>query len=466
MKKFLFFTVILVSVFHVYGQNNTIRYTLNHNANSEKLEISIELDSANTNTTFLFIPRSGPGTYDLTNYLAFVDNVKGYTQSNKVLKGVLGRPSAFFFREDNEILKKVSYEVDIAKMEMELLGGFASAKLRANYLGILGYSVFGFLSDLENKPIELEINSEQNWPIFSTLKPSLNRPLGNAKYDVENYSLLVDAQYLLGSDLQIIKVKDAPIPLYVAAYSETEINMEEIGRRGLLSLNGLANYFEYIPMPHYTICYEFLNPKSSKHDYGFSMEHLNSMTASMSVNNAIKEFDANARIGSMVHHIGHSWVPLRSYGVGYRPFEWQLAPLIETIWLNEGFTWYISNYNVLKNKEIIQFFESVIFNAPSYIKHKSLKELSLLGSTQYSLDFNIGRNLYSRGALMAHDLDTLIQKETNGTKSFKDVMLALLNWTEKNQRAFMYNEISDIISNGVGVDISMVWAKWQKPINK
>ncbi len=64
------------------------------------------------------------------------------------------------------------------------------------------------------------------------------------------------------------------------------------------------------------------------------------MTASMDISRAVIEYDSNANIGSIVHHMGHSWVPLRSYGTGYRPFEWQTAPIIETIWLNEGFaTW-------------------------------------------------------------------------------------------------------------------------------
>ncbi len=450
----------------VFGQNKSIKYVLKHSVNSEHIEISILLDSLNTNQAMLMIPRSGPGTYDLTDYLAFFTNVKGYTESNNVLKGIIGRGSFFIFKEENEVLKKISYEVNIKKMENDLLGGFASSKLRDNYLGILGYSVFGFIDGLENNPIVLEINTHKDWPIFSTLKPSKNRKLGSAFYEINNYALLADAQYLLGTNVQILEINEAKIPLFVAVYSETPINIDEIGRRGLLTLKGLANYFGYVPMPHYTFCYEFLIPFSDRHSYGFSMEHLNSMTASFDTSRAIVEYDPKAQIGSMVHHMGHSWVPLRSYGTGYRPFEWQTAPLIETIWLNEGFTWYVAMYHVLENKSILKFFNNVLESAPMYIQKKSLRELSLLGSTQYSMDFNIGRNLFSRGALLAHQLDLEILKKTDGKKSFKDAMLALLRWTEINQRAFEYNEIESIISNGVGVDISEIWNRWQEPMIK
>lgn len=453
----------MIICFTVSYAQSKISYTINHKSNSEKIEIELEFDSVNINDTKLVIPRSAPGTYDLTNYLAFVSNVKGYSLSGKVLDGTVGDGSFFIFKGKEEFLIKISYEVDIKKMEFDLLGGFASSKMRENYLGILGYSVFGFIESFENQPIVLNIKTNKDWPIFSTLRPSVERKKGNDIYEIENFALLADAQFLLGSSVQIFQVIDSKIPLFVAAYAETQISIEEIGRRGLLSLNGLADYFGYIPMPHYTMCYEFLNPTSELHSYGFSMEHLNSMTASLDISSAIKEYNEKARIGGMVHHMGHSWLPLRSYGTEYRPFEWQTAPIIETIWLNEGFIWYVSYYNVLDYKSILGFFKKTINEAPDYIQEKSLKNLSILGSTQYSMDFRIGKNLFSRGALLAHDIDILIQKETESKKSFKDAIIGLLKWTENNNRAFEYNEIESIMSESTGVDLSDVWDKWQKP---
>ncbi len=465
MKKITlqFLTILCFNV--SFGQSE-ILYTLNHTPNSDKIEIILEFDALTTNAVKLVIPRSAPGTYELTNYLSFVDNVKGYSISGEVLNGIIGDGSFFTFEEEEEPLKKISYEVNVKKMELSLLGGFASSKMRENYLGILGYSVFGFVEGFENRAIVIDINTNKGWPIFSTLKPLIERKKGSDRYETENFALLADAQFLLGSAVQIFQVKESKIPLFVAAYAETPISLEEIGRRGLLSLNGLADYFGYIPMPNYTMCYEFLNPISEMHSYGFSMEHLNSMTASLSVSRAILQYEKDASIGGIVHHMGHSWLPLRSYGTGYRPFEWQTAPIIETIWLNEGFIWYISFYDVLDNKPILDFFKRTLKEAPDYIKEKSLKDLSILGSTQYSLDFRIGKNLFSRGALLAHDLDILIQKETEGKKSFKDAILGLLKWTENNKRAFKYIEIESIMSEATGVDLSGVWGKWQKPRNK
>lgn len=460
----LLFTII--TCISSSSAQSKVNYTLHHNPNSDKISIEIEMDSMNASTIKLVIPRSAPGTYEITDYSAYVDNVKGFSTSGKTLNGELGEGSFFSFNDKIEYLKKVSYEVDIKKMESNLLGGFASSKSRDNYLGILGYSVFGFIEGLESEAINLKIKTGASWPVFSTLKPSVKRQNGFDSYEIENFALLADAQYLLGTSVQVLQVKEAKIPLFIAVYSETPISINEIGRRGLIALNGLSDYFGYIPMPHYTMFYEFLKPFSDRHDYGFYMEHLNSMSASNDLSNPILDNDSKARLGGIVHHMGHSWLPLRSYGEGYRPFEWQVAPVIETIWLNEGFTWYVSYYHVLKNKEILNFFEKTINTAPEYINRKSLRELSVLGSTQYGMDFRIGRNLFSRGALMAYDLDEFIQKQTNGKKSFKEAILGLLKWTEVNQKPFKYEEIEPIMSKSTGIDLSDVWNKWQKPKNK
>ena len=452
-------TLLLLQLsFLVTGQNEVLKYSLVQTEDSKNIKVTINLDSVNTASSHLIIPRSAPGTYEITDYSRFIENIEAVTSSGIIIKGVKGRGSFFFFRE-NTIITKVTYHVNILKMETELKGGFASSKIRENYLGILGYSVFGTITGLEDKPIELTIISDAGWPIFTTLQPTqkFNKKLS---INVANYAQLVDAQYLLGKDVQILNVKGAEIPLVIAVYAEKNIDIEEIGRRALLSLQGLSNYFGYIPMPHYTLCYEFIKPLSDEHSYGFSMEHMNSMTASLDLSRAITTYNPNAKINGIVHHMGHSWIPLRSYGTGYRPFDWGSAPIIETIWLNEGFIWYVMSI-VLDSHETIDFFKKVLKSAPPFIKEKSLKELSQLGSSQYSADFNIGRNLFSRGALMANEMDMEINRLTNNKKTFKDALNGLLHWTEENQRAFKYNEIEPIMSKSTGVDLSEIWLKWQ-----
>jgi predicted metalloprotease with PDZ domain len=454
----IFFSLISLNFF---GQNDVLKYTLLHVENSDFVKVSIEFDSIHTNASYLQIPRSAPGTYEITEYPNFIEDVTALTLNNERIKGRRGQGSIFFFKEATHI-SKIEYKVNIVKMENELKGGFASSKLRDQYLGILGYSVFGTIPNLKNQPIELTISSDAQWPIFTTFNPT-QQFTNETTITVDNYAMLADAQYLLGNDVQIFNVEDAEIPLIIAVYAEDDINIEEIGRRALLSLQGLSNYFGYVPMPHYTLCYEFLKPYSDEHSYGFSMEHMNSMTASLPIQSTIIDYDPNANINSVIHHMGHSWIPLRSYGKGYRPFDWAAAPIIETIWLNEGFIWYVMSI-ITNQPDVIHYFERTIKYAPKYIQEKSLNELSQLGSTQYSGDFNIGKNLFSRGALMAKEMDDAIRKATYNKRSFKDALLGLLKWTEKHNRGYNYDEIEPILSTSIETNLSAIWNKWQAPI--
>lgn len=439
-----------------------IRYSMTLKADGRlKIEIT-EIRVESENVRFI-IPRSAPGTYEITDYSLFIEDIYCFVSESDSVQGSKGLGSYFVFRTD-EPISRIRYQVNLKKMEETLLGSFASSKLRSGYAGILGYSVFGFCDGYENNPISLTVVSVNDWPIFTTLDPIAGQQSGPVHFEAENYSLLVDAQYLLGGDVQIKEVRNSSIPLFAAVYSETKVDLDEVSRRANKTLEVLENYFGFVPMPYYTFCLEYFVPRSNHHDYGFSMEHMNSMTASMDTSKAIMAYEPEANIGSWVHHMAHSWIPLRSYGVGYRPFEWQTAPIIETIWLNEGFIWYIMT-QALNQPERMNYFKRVIRNAPDYIAAKSLKELSSLGSTQYSSDFDIGRNLFSRGALMAAEMDIEIQKNTKGELSFKDALAGLMKWTEANRRGFTYDEIETILSSSTDTDLSTIWTKWQGPMN-
>jgi predicted metalloprotease with PDZ domain len=461
MNKAVLLLLFLTSA--ALGQD-PVHYQLEYSSGNDFLSVTMHIpDDAREPTNTLIIPRSAPGTYAFTDYAEFVEQVIATSVDGDVLHGARGQGSYFSFVSEGKSLTAISYRVDLKRMESVLTAGFETSKLRDNYLGLLGYSVFGFAAGLADRPVSLEIHASPDWPIFSTLSPQVEPPATKAEFAAASFAELADAQYLLGKDVQIADVAGAPIPLFVAVYSEVEADLNEIGRRALMSLNGLADYFGYVPMPHYTMVIEYIIPPTPQHKYGFSMEHLNSMTGSSDAANAIQAYEEKPRIGGIVHHMAHAWIPLRSYGEGYKPFEWQVAPLIETIWLNEGFAWYVSFYNVLGFKGILDFFGETMASAPSYIKDLSLVDLSRLGSTQYGEDFRIGRNLFSRGALMAHDLDMEIQHKTDGAKAFRDVMLGLLKWTETNQRAFAYEEIEPIMSEAAGVDLSAIWNRWQEP---
>ena len=80
----------------------------------------------------------------------------------------------------------------------------------------------------------------------------------------------------------------------------------------------------------------------------------------------------------------------------------------------------------------------------------------------YSHDFRIGRNVFSRGALMAADMDDRIRERTGGAKSLRDALRFLVTWTREHRRAFETDELPDLIREAAGVDVRDIFARWSR----
>jgi len=238
-----------------------------------------------------------------------------------------------------------------------------------------------------------------------------------------------------------------------------------MGRIGISSMKLLNQYFGQTPFPYYTVYVEYLKPLDAQHSYNFGMEHLVSYTGFNDTSQAITAPLDSASFQKyqfpILPHMGHAYIPLRCYGKGYRPFTWEMAPIIKTIWFNEGFIQYITQQ--LLHVNMIPLFKKRVYEAPAFLKNMSMRDLSELASTEYSSDFRIGKHIYSRGALMANELDNYIRQKTNNKKSLRNALIYLLNWSQRNKRAFTIEELPGIFQQATGVNVKLVFDKWMKP---
>jgi len=177
-------------------------------------------------------------------------------------------------------------------------------------------------------------------------------------------------------------------------------------------------------------------------------------------------------IANYAHHMAHSWIPKRAYGEGYMPFVWELPPIIDTIWFNEGFGRYVSIQALAENMPAQQGTEfrqrqldrlrAVVDNAPAFIKRMPMEVLSREASFLYAEDFRIGMNTFARGSLMAAEIDDQIRGQTQGKKSLSDALRALIAQTQKEQRPFRIEELAPVFQNATGVDVSDTLRRWMQ----
>jgi predicted metalloprotease with PDZ domain len=189
-------------------------------ADDPRVSLSITLESPLPAPAALVIPRSYPGGYSFVRYDDFVEDVHAFSPDGNSIecKKDADGPRWAIGRE-GERISRVEYRVNVGRMEDRIRDSVDSSKIRKNYVGLLGYSVFGYIDGLERAPISLQVDGPEDWPVLSTLDPRATVLKGTAKAQAANYDILADSQVVMGPGVQLRKLP-GKIDLLVALYSE------------------------------------------------------------------------------------------------------------------------------------------------------------------------------------------------------------------------------------------------------
>ncbi len=425
----------------------------------------------------LVIPRAIPMGYGEQPFDRFVSGVQAYDANDRTLPVTREDGPRWQVGDVEAAVARITYDVTIRQMEQEIYSAADTSKVRAGYLSLLGYSIFGYLEGFKDRPIQLTIRVPGDWPVMTTLAPQCPPPTGRTQGEALNFYGLADSQIVAGPSLSVKKL-DSTVPLFLALYAEGDVDAEIMGGLAEKAMAQVLDYFGNAPFSHYTVHQELLRPLSERHSYGFSMEHLDSATFYLSDDRGItsssqqRELDRTSY--NFAHHFAHAWIPKRAYNKGYFPFTWELAPVLDTIWFSEGFPQYAAIEAIadtLPEEEGLEYRERMLQmrfrrnleTAPLFIRQMSAIELSRVASTRYSEDFRTGRNVFSRGGLMAAAMDALIREKSGDTKRLRDGLRYLMEWSRKNQRPFTIEELPAIFKKATGVDTSDVLDRWLKP---
>ncbi len=420
----------------------------------------------------LAIPRAIPMGYGEQPYDSFVDGLEAFGPGGRPLSISRGVGPRWVIGGAGQ-LGIVRYKIDLRRLESDIHSASDASKARRGYVGLLGYSVLAYLEGLEERPVRLRVEAPERWPAFSTLAPAAPARLGGVVARADNYYSLADSQVLMGPDLEVRRVDGEP-PLFVASYAESVLDASLVAATGREALDALVAYFGSAPFRHYSIVVEVLRPVSPQHQYGFSMEHMDSGTFFLDERGALTDESPERQIRraryNYAHHIAHSWIPKRSYGHGYFPFTWSEAPILDTIWFSEGFAQYAAlvalaeqmgeDGDAYREAVVGSRFLETLAEAPDFIRAMDTVELSRVASTRYSEDFRTGSGSFSRGGMMAYEMDERIRAESGGARGLKDALRHIVAWSAGGSQAFGLEEIPQLLSQGSGVELKDIYDKW------
>lgn len=436
------------------------------------IHVRVEWPPAAAGPVRFIIPRAVPMGYGEAPYDRFYANIRAFDPSGRTLDAhrdmAMGVAAPRFVLGGAEsTVGAVEYEIDLAKLEREVVQAGDQSMARPRFVGLLGYSVFGFIEGQESEPVILDVEAPAAWPIFLTLAP-VSGATTKASAQAESFYALADSQILAGPDLAVRKI-DSVLPLYLATFSEKPFDTTGIARLADEAMRAVVDYFGTPPFAYYTLVEWRVEPLSPDHAYNTGMEHLTSMTSVQSLAGAPME-DRRRRL-FYAHHMAHAWIPKRSYADGYFPFQWEFASLIDTIWFSEGFGQYAAIDALARSMEatsgaayrtaVVDFrFRQALRETPPAVASLSLGDVSRIASSRYFADFRFGMNSFARGGLMAAEMDARILEASGGRKSLRDGMKALIAWSEREKRAFTLAELWTIVQESTGVDVTPIYERW------
>lgn len=466
---------ILVTLAHAARAQSTapVRYDLTLPGDeSGRVSVVITFPSSVTQSVDFALPRSIPMGYGTQPYDRFVTALSAHDPRGTALAITdIDGPRWRIAASAEHPLHTIRYRVDVRRMEAAILNAGDASRIRPGYVGLLGYSVFGFLDAFIDRPIALDVRAPEEWPIFTTLGATSAR--GHSSLTAQNFYALADAQFFAGPDLVLRQVAGA-VPFTLALYSEQpRLDADSLAMLASQALNKTIAYFGGSTLTRYTSSFEVLQPLSDQHEYRFSMEHLESATYRFAVGQLDLSAAARDRVYyNLLHHTVHSWLPKQCAPAGYYPFTWDYAAPIDGIWFSEGWAQYIaadifggSGPDAARRRQerVALRFDAAAADSLAPIRGQSTAALSRTASHQYSDDFRISATVFSRGAKMASEIDDRIRTRTGDRQSIRDVARGLLSWCATSSTPVTDSVIATIVRQTTGVEVRDVIDRWLAP---
>jgi predicted metalloprotease with PDZ domain len=449
-------------------------YALSYPADrASRVEIRIELPEPVPAPLVLAFPRAVPLIYGEQAYERFVTDVRAFgPASGELVARRLDGPR-WQLGAAGRSVSWVRYEVDLSWMENEVRRAVLSSKTRPGYAGILGHTVFAYLEGLSDQPLRFTLSAPQGWPVFSSLAPAAPaaaEPLAGVAAD---YRTLADSFIAMGPAIAVER-REAEATLYVVVAAQGEVSRDLLVQLGGQALNAAASYFGEPPFPHYTVLAEFLRPLSVRHEYGESLAHLDGLSLAASSDHPIAgepaSDDVRALLFDLTLRAAQAWMPLRCSGTGLREFPWELAPVLDTLWLDEGFPRYAAMTAVAgpmgtsTGALVERDFADALSASSPVLRGMSAVELSRLASTRDPSDPRVLRQARARGGMMAAEMDALIREQTAQRKSLRDGLRRVIaRCAERDAGVLRLDELPALVQAGSGVDVRRVYDKWIGP---
>jgi predicted metalloprotease with PDZ domain len=406
------------------------------NIDNDRVWVEIDPGMFSQDTVTYRIPRVVQGTYDISDFGSFTEDLVAYDYSGMEIE--VNRPDENTWIIPNaQKLDKLGYYVndtfDIENTEKPTPFSPSGTNIEDDNFVLNLHGFIGYFEELKDNSYKLAVTAPAGMKKSSALQTSSSMVLEGDSTVVDNYTAaryfdITDNPMFYGNlDIEEFQVGDIQIVLSVyspngvhsaAKIKETVFEMMQAQKEYLGDLNSTPRYDIYLYLSEGT--------ETSPQGFG-ALEHQTSTIVVLP--EQMQEPQLNqAMIDVVSHEFFHIVTPLSVHSEDVHYFDYYEPTFSKHLWMYEGVTEYFAShfqaYEDLQPKE--EFYNKIQSKISSSYTMDDSMSFTVMSENvidePYASNYY---NVYQKGALIGMCIDILMREESNGERSMLSLMKEL-----------------------------------------
>ena len=439
--------------------------------NTHLLDVTIHASDLKGATVEFAIPDWAPGSYYIENYSANVQRFRAISANGKALTWRKTDSQTWQIDLAGATAVTISYQV----FANTLQNNIAQYNERHAFIG--GPSVWMYLVDGKDRPIQLSVAVPSGWKIATGMEHTSDHTFGAA-----DYNWFADAPFEI-SDFAEKDFEVLGTTYHVIVHDvENKKDFTKFANDLQKTVATIVPLFQSVtgtpqaaPFKDYYFIFHVW-PKT-----GGGLEHLNSTQINFTTDwdsteplpgTTLNQYDLKLFVAA--HEFFHAWNVKRLRPLPLGPFDYTQMVHTPSLWISEGLTSYYGSLSVERAGLVPpqQYLDGIArlitnFEAKPGRKERSIEDTSW--DTWFSNPMSISQadnlantyySYYDGGQIMGHILDFAIRDNTNNQKSLDDWMRLLYSRYALPKPGFNPEDAIHAANEVAGKDLSDVFRRY------
>ena len=439
--------------------------------NTHLLDVTIHASDLKGATVEFAIPDWAPGSYYIENYSANVQRFRATSADGKALSWRKTDSQTWQIDLAGAAAVTISYQV----FANTLQNNIAQYNERHAFIG--GPSVWMYLVDGKDRPIQLSVAVPSGWKIATGMEHTSDHTFGAA-----DYNWFADAPFEI-SDFAEKDFEVMGTTYHVIVHDvENKKDFTKFANDLQKTVATIVPLFQSVtgtpqaaPFKDYYFIFHIW-PQT-----GGGLEHLNSTQINFTTDwdsteplpgTTLNQYDLKLFVAA--HEFFHAWNVKRLRPLPLGPFDYTQMVHTPSLWISEGLTSYYGSLSVERAGLVppLQYLDGIArlitnFEAKPGRKERSIEDTSW--DTWFSNPMSISQannlantyySYYDGGQIMGHILDFAIRDNTNNQKSLDDWMRLLYSRYALPKPGFKPEDAIHAANEVAGKDVSDVFRRY------